>query len=72
MLRLITLWPFDKVIIGDLAGNGVSFLVPEMNLGQLAELVSAAAGASRVHSLSQVNGTTIPPARILSRIEEII
>jgi 2-oxoglutarate ferredoxin oxidoreductase subunit alpha len=72
LLRLITIWPFDEKIIAGLAGKGARFLVPEMNLGQLAGLVKAAAGGAKTRSFTQVNGTTISPAGILGAIMEVI
>lgn len=69
LLRLITIWPFNDGLIGELAKPGVSFLVPEMNLGQVYSLVRAAAGGCQVKSLSQVNGATIAPQSILSALE---
>lgn len=72
LLRLITLWPFNGAPIEELSSEGASFLVPEMNLGQVADLVRSAGRGAKVHSLSQVNGTTIPPSRILQSIEECI
>lgn len=71
LLRLITIWPFNDGLIGDLAKPGVKFLVPEMNLGQVYSLVRAAAGGSLVRSLSQVNGATISPKSILNALEEV-
>ncbi len=70
LLRLITLWPFPEHLIKGLAGPGRRFLVPEMNLGQVAGLVRAAAGGCQTLGLAQVNGTTISPATILAAIEE--
>ena len=71
LLRLLTIWPFNDGLISGLAKPGVSFLVPEMNLGQVYSLVRAAAGGCLVRSLSQVNGTTIAPKSILSALEEM-
>ena len=70
LLRPITLWPFQRSLFGKYAAEGRTFLVPEMNMGQLADLVISAAGENRVRSLTQVNGETIAPARILAAIEE--
>ncbi|MBT3397147.1 MAG: 2-oxoacid:acceptor oxidoreductase subunit alpha, partial [Alphaproteobacteria bacterium] len=72
LLRLITIWPFDRDLFGGLSKKNVPFLVPEMNLGQVAELVKAVVGQDRVTSLTQVNGTTITPAKILAAIEEAV
>jgi 2-oxoglutarate ferredoxin oxidoreductase subunit alpha len=71
LLRLITIWPFNDALISGLAKPGVSFLVPEMNLGQVYSLVRAAAGGCQVKNLSQVNGATISPKSILSALEEM-
>jgi 2-oxoglutarate ferredoxin oxidoreductase subunit alpha len=70
LLRPVALWPFDRSLLGKYAGEGRRFLVPEMNLGQFAELLRSAVGGNHVDSLTQVNGETIAPARILAAIEE--
>jgi 2-oxoglutarate/2-oxoacid ferredoxin oxidoreductase subunit alpha len=70
LLRPIALWPFDQALFSNYAGEGRRFLVPEMNLGQFAELLRSATGGNRVRSLTQVNGETILPAAILAAIEE--
>jgi len=71
LLRLITIWPFNPGPIAELAQRGVGFLVPEMNLGQVASLVRAAAGGAPVVPYGRVNGLTIPPAEILAALEEV-
>jgi len=68
-LRPVTLWPFDKSLLAGYAGEGRRFLVPEMNLGQYAELVRSAVGENRVDSLTQINGQTITPSAVLKAIE---
>lgn len=72
MLRLVTLWPFCEEIVGELAATGADFLVPEMNLGQVAGLVRSASLGRRVQSLGQVDGRTITPTRILDAIGELV
>jgi len=72
MLRFITIWPFCREIIEEIAARDVQFLVPEMNLGQVADLVQAASLGRRVEALGQVNGKTIAPASILQAIEGIL
>lgn len=72
LVRLVTVWPFDPKAISPHASRGARFLVPEMNMGQMAELVRSAAGGAQVHTLNQVNGQTISPARILERIQELL
>jgi 2-oxoglutarate ferredoxin oxidoreductase subunit alpha len=70
LLRLITIWPFHEALISGLAEPGRRFLAPEMNLGQVAGLVRAAAGGCETLSFTQVNGSTISPATLLAAIEE--
>jgi 2-oxoglutarate ferredoxin oxidoreductase subunit alpha len=70
LLRPITLWPFDKSLFSKYAQEEQRFLVPEMNMGQFAELLRSAVRGNSVNSLTQVNGETITPAAILAAIEE--
>ena len=70
LLRLITIWPFPDWLIAETPG--ARFLVPEMNLGQVAGMVRAAAGGRETLGLTQVNGTTISPASILTAIKEAL
>jgi 2-oxoglutarate ferredoxin oxidoreductase subunit alpha len=72
LLRLITLWPFGPAPLAGLAGRGCSFLVPEMNLGQVAGLVRQGAQGRPVHELTQVNGRSIAPQAILQKIREVL
>jgi 2-oxoglutarate ferredoxin oxidoreductase subunit alpha len=72
LVRLVTIWPFDPKTISRHASEGATFLVPEMNMGQVAEMVRSAAGGAQVHTLNQVNGQTIAPRRILDRIQELL
>ena len=71
LLRLITIWPFDDELITRTAQGARAFLVPEMNLGQVDNLVRSAAGDTPVRALTQVNGSTISPASILAALEEM-
>ncbi|MFH1060384.1 MAG: 2-oxoacid:acceptor oxidoreductase subunit alpha [Pseudomonadota bacterium] len=72
LLRLITLWPFGPAPLAGLAARGCSFLVPEMNLGQVAGLVRQGALGRPVHELTQVNGRSIAPQSILQKIREVL
>jgi 2-oxoglutarate/2-oxoacid ferredoxin oxidoreductase subunit alpha len=72
LLRLVTIWPFDYRLFPPLASAGCRFLVPEMNMGQLSHLVRSSVGEEKVLSLTQTNGTTITPGRILTAIREVI
>jgi len=70
LLRPVTLWPFDRSLFAKYAGEKRRFLIPEMNMGQFADLVRSSIGGNRVDSLTQVNGDTIAPSAILAAIEE--
>jgi 2-oxoglutarate ferredoxin oxidoreductase subunit alpha len=72
MLRFITIWPFCREIVAEIAARDVQFLVPEMNLGQVADMVRAASSGRPVEALGQVNGKTIAPASILQAIEGML
>ncbi len=63
MLRLITIWPFCGEIVEEIAARDVRFLVPEMNLGQVADLVRAAPSVGRSRrSARSTARRSLPPA----------
>ncbi|HNW59406.1 MAG TPA: 2-oxoacid:acceptor oxidoreductase subunit alpha [bacterium] len=65
LLRLKTLWPFADAEIRAHIGQIRSWIVPEMNMGQMAHEVEwALAGAAPVTRLNKVNGDPISPAEI--------
>jgi 2-oxoglutarate ferredoxin oxidoreductase subunit alpha len=71
-LRLITAWPFPEAVIRRLAKTVRTFIVPELNLGQMVREVERAAFGSGAHvvSLPHVGGTVHDPAVILEAIRE--
>ncbi len=71
MLRLITVWPFPEKKIRELAGQIKSFVVPELNYGQIClEVERCAAGKARTILVPHGGGWVHDPARILQAIEE--
>ena len=65
LLRLKTLWPFADEEIRSYIGQVKSWIVPEMNLGQMAHEVEwALAGSAPVTRLTKVNGDPISPPEI--------
>ena len=71
--RLISAWPFPAQRIGELAGRVKAFVVPELNLGQMAlEVERAAAGKARVIPVSHAGGSVHNPAGILEAIVEAV
>ncbi len=70
-LRLIALWPFPETRIRELAGSAGSFLVPEINYGQMVlEVERCAAGKARVGGLFHGGGAVHDPAVIVEAILE--
>jgi 2-oxoglutarate ferredoxin oxidoreductase subunit alpha len=71
LLRLKTLWPFPDREVKSLAASVRSILVPEMNRGQVADLVRLHSGAE-VELLSQTNGEVIEAHDIEARLGEAL
>ena len=70
LFRPITVWPFPRKEVFQLAARVKRIVVVEMNLGQLfGEVERAAVGRAEVTSLHSVDGTTIIPRKIRERIE---
>ncbi len=70
-LRLITVWPFPDRRIRALAGRVKAFVVPELNLGQMArEVERAAAGQAPVIPVTHAGGGVHQPEVILEAIME--
>jgi 2-oxoglutarate ferredoxin oxidoreductase subunit alpha len=75
LFRPVTLWPFPKKAVADLAKRVKAILVPELNMGQLVGEVERVAGLTPVVPLNKANGQPILPAEIeiaLSRLLEEI
>lgn len=71
LLRLKTLWPFADKEIRAYAGQIKTWVVAEMNLGQMAHEVEwALAGAAPVKRVNKVDGDPISPAEILQALPE--
>jgi 2-oxoglutarate/2-oxoacid ferredoxin oxidoreductase subunit alpha len=70
-LRLITVWPFPEKVIAELATHVKTFVVPEMNLGQIKyEVERAAAGKAKTILVSHAGGNVHRPEQILDAIVE--
>ncbi len=69
--RLMVVWPFPEEQIRSLAGHVKAFVVPELNLGQMAREVERAAGgqAKTVH-VGHAGGDVHRPEEILKAIVE--
>jgi 2-oxoglutarate ferredoxin oxidoreductase subunit alpha len=70
-LRLIALWPFPETRIRELADSVGSFLVPEINYGQMVlEVERCVAGQAKVGGLFHGGGGVHDPAAIVEAILE--
>ncbi len=71
MLRLITVWPFPDQRIRELAGQIKTFVVPELNDGQIAlEVERCAGGAAETVLVGHMGGTVHDPQTILEAIRK--
>lgn len=70
-LRLITVWPFPEKKLRALAGRIKAFVVPELNLGQIAlEVERVAGGRARTIPVTHAGGGVHRPEAILEAIME--
>ncbi len=71
MLRLFTVWPFPEKQVRKLALQAKSFVVPEINYGQVVlEVDRCAAGNANVYSVPKMGGELHSPEEILNVIEK--
>jgi 2-oxoglutarate/2-oxoacid ferredoxin oxidoreductase subunit alpha len=69
--RIISAWPFPEQRIAELATKIKAFVVPELNLGQMAlEVQRAAAGKANVIPVTHAGGSVHDPNAILKVIQE--
>jgi len=72
-LRLVTVWPFPEKRIKELAGKVKAFVVPELNLGQVAkEVERIAAGRVPIVPVTHCGGWVHDPDDILKAIKEAV
>jgi 2-oxoglutarate ferredoxin oxidoreductase subunit alpha len=70
-LRLITAWPFPENKFRELAKKVKAFVVPELNLGQMAlEVERAANGQAKTFCITHAGGGVHDPEEILKVIVE--
>ena len=70
MLRPITLWPFPRFHLEDIANRVKTFVVPEMNLGQVYGEVLKSCPKKAVQ-VTRVDGELVTPDQIFSKIQEV-
>ena len=69
LLRLISLWPFPEALVRDLAAGTDTFIVAEMNLGQV-RLEVERVTRRPARGVHHAGGAMIPPQPILEAIRE--
>jgi 2-oxoglutarate ferredoxin oxidoreductase subunit alpha len=70
-LRLITVWPFPDEAIRKLARGIRAFVVPEINLGQIArEVERCAAGQAQVFGANRAGGDILESHHVLNTIRQ--
>jgi len=70
-LRLITVWPFPEERIHQLAKGIRAFVVPEINMGQIArEVERCAAGQAQVFGANHAGGDILEPRQVLDVIRQ--
>jgi 2-oxoglutarate/2-oxoacid ferredoxin oxidoreductase subunit alpha len=73
LLRPITLFPFPKKIINEIAGRVQFFLSIEMNAGQMVEDIALAVnGKCPVHFYGRMGGIIPTPDEVLHKIEALV
>ena len=70
-IRLITVWPFPEKLIRKLASKVKTFVVPEINLGQISlEVERCAAGKAKIIHVPHAGGWVHDPNDILKAIKK--
>lgn len=70
LLNAQTLWPFPEKFVEKYTHQIRAWIVPEMNLGQMArEVKLAVEGRVPVHQINRIDGLLIEPQQILDQIE---
>jgi 2-oxoglutarate ferredoxin oxidoreductase subunit alpha len=68
-LSLKTLWPVPEALLAEKAARFKKIVVIEMNLGQYVNEIKRVLCGKPVKFYGQMNGTMIPPAKIMETIE---
>jgi len=71
MLRLITVWPFPQERVAQIASQIETYVVPEINYGQVSlEVERSAGGKARTVLVPHMGGTVHDPQTILEAIRQ--
>jgi len=73
LVKLNTIWPFAEDLVRDLASRVDVFVVPEVNLGQIAlEVERCAAGRARTKLIPHAGGGIHTPQQIMAGVREAL
>lgn len=73
VIRLVVVWPFPGWRIAELAKKVKAFVVPELNMGQMAlEVERCAGGKAKTFSVPHAGGAVHDPEVILNAIREAV
>ncbi len=70
LFQIYVMWPFPDVELGRLATRIKHFVVPEMNLGQMAHEVACATRQTPI-KVNRVDGSPLTPDEILEKIKNV-
>jgi 2-oxoglutarate/2-oxoacid ferredoxin oxidoreductase subunit alpha len=70
LVQLVTVWPFAEERIRELAKRVKTFIVPEINAGQIVLEVERCAGGVKTVPVSHMGGAVLQPQSILNAIRE--
>ncbi len=70
LFQIYVLWPFPYPTLAQIANRIRTFIVPEMNLGQIAHEVDCATKKESLR-VNRVDGTLITPGEIFERIKDV-
>jgi 2-oxoglutarate ferredoxin oxidoreductase subunit alpha len=70
LLRTKTIWPFPERQIAELGEKVKAIVVPELNRGMMAGVAREFTNTT-VHAVTQTNGKTIAPKRLVQFVEEL-
>jgi len=70
LFQIYVLWPFPYQVLSDLSKKIKKFIVPEMNLGQIAHEVDCATKKESIR-VNRVDGSPITPGEILEQIKNV-
>ena len=69
LLKLVTVWPFAEDRLRELAAQVSAFVVPEINMGQIAlEVERCSGGSAKTHLVPHAGGGLHQPDDILDAI----